>query len=50
MHIFINSKNPLGTPLNIADKDTGNNWSYHRVIWKDLDFDGDLDALTGTNI
>jgi len=21
-------------------------WSYHRVIWKDMDGDGDLDALT----
>lgn len=21
-------------------------WSYHRVVWKDMDLDGDLDALT----
>jgi hypothetical protein len=30
---------------NIASEDASD-WSYHRVIFKDMDFDGDLDALT----
>jgi len=31
---------------NIASLDV-EDWSYHRVLWKDMDGDGDLDALTG---
>ncbi|KAK3863385.1 hypothetical protein Pcinc_030835 [Petrolisthes cinctipes] len=42
------TSNPLGLisgPYNIASLDT-EEWSYHRTIWKDMDMDGDLDALT----
>ncbi|CAG7834280.1 unnamed protein product [Allacma fusca] len=35
---------PVG-PFTISSQDTVE-WSYHRVIWKDMDKDGDLDALT----
>jgi len=39
-------KSPPAGPWNIAASDTSD-WSYHRVVWTDIDRDGDLDALTG---
>ncbi|KAF2358546.1 hypothetical protein FHG87_010703, partial [Trinorchestia longiramus] len=35
---------PVG-PFNIASNDS-RDWAYHKVVWKDMDNDGDLDALT----
>jgi len=37
--------NPSETEMNIASSDA-KDYSYHRVIWKDMDGDGDLDAVT----
>ncbi|VDH96420.1 Hypothetical predicted protein [Mytilus galloprovincialis] len=32
-------------PYKLTDDQTGK-WFYHRVVWKDMDLDGDLDILT----
>lgn len=32
-------------PYKLTDDQTGK-WFYHRVLWKDMDLDGDLDILT----
>ncbi|XP_042220068.1 uncharacterized protein LOC121864928 [Homarus americanus] len=45
LQMYNTTKDPVLGPYNIASKDTLA-WSYHRVVWKDMDVDGDLDALT----
>ncbi|XP_045603920.1 uncharacterized protein [Procambarus clarkii] len=45
LQMYDTTKDPVLGPYNIASDDT-NDWSYHRVVWKDMDQDGDLDALT----
>ncbi|CAL8095604.1 unnamed protein product [Orchesella dallaii] len=46
LEIYDARTNPPTGPFNIAALDRNNDWSYHRVLWKDIDGDGDLDALT----
>ena len=46
LHIYDTSLTKPKLWANIASVDV-NDWSYHRVLWKDMDGDGDLDALTG---
>uniref|UniRef100_A0A0P4ZNF2 VCBS repeat-containing protein n=1 Tax=Daphnia magna TaxID=35525 RepID=A0A0P4ZNF2_9CRUS len=41
----MNAAIPADTEINIASSDV-KDYSYHRVIWKDMDGDGDLDAVT----
>ncbi|XP_063595419.1 uncharacterized protein LOC134772382 [Penaeus indicus] len=45
LQMYDTTKDPVDGPYNIARNDN-NAWSYHRVVWKDMDLDGDLDALT----
>ncbi|XP_037793535.1 uncharacterized protein LOC119589014 isoform X2 [Penaeus monodon] len=45
LQMYDTTKDPAEGPYNIASNDDGK-WAYHRVIWKDMDLDGDLDALT----
>lgn len=45
LQMYDTTQEPPVGPFNIASSDT-NDWSYHRVVWKDMDNDGDLDALT----
>ena len=33
-------------PWNMASEKTGLDWSYHNVLWLDIDGDGLKDALT----
>ncbi|XP_069133848.1 uncharacterized protein [Argopecten irradians] len=42
--VDISSSSPKG-PYKLTDDSTGK-WFYHRVIWKDMDADGDADAVT----
>jgi len=41
----MNADEPGQTVLNIASADE-KDYAYHRVLWKDMDGDGDLDAVT----
>ncbi|XP_046652459.1 uncharacterized protein LOC124343240 [Daphnia pulicaria] len=41
----MNAAVPAETEINIASGDI-KDYSYHRVVWKDMDGDGDLDAVT----
>lgn len=46
LEIFnMNAEDPTKTCINIASKDT-KDYAYHRVLWKDMDGDGDMDAVT----
>ncbi|XP_042881107.1 uncharacterized protein LOC122258899 [Penaeus japonicus] len=45
LQMYDTTKDPVDGPYNIAANDN-NAWSYHRVVWKDMDLDGDLDALS----
>ena len=39
------SQSPATGPYTLTDG-SGGNYFYHRVIWKDMDHDGDADILT----
>jgi len=41
----MNAADPTKTAINIASEDT-KDYAYHRVLWKDMDGDGDMDAVT----
>ncbi|XP_069938772.1 uncharacterized protein [Cherax quadricarinatus] len=45
LQMYDTTQDPVIGPYNIAANDS-DEWSYHRVVWKDMDIDGDLDALT----
>lgn len=42
--VDISGSTPQG-PYKLTDHTEGK-WFYHRVVWKDMDGDGDLDILT----
>ncbi|XP_068219643.1 uncharacterized protein [Palaemon carinicauda] len=43
--MYDTTKDPVDGPYNIASLDS-KDFSYHRIKWKDMDLDGDLDAVT----
>ncbi|KAK8385139.1 hypothetical protein O3P69_012143 [Scylla paramamosain] len=45
LQMYQTGRDPMPPAVDIASLST-NTWSYHRVVWKDMDLDGDLDALT----
>lgn len=45
LQMYDTTQSPPGGPVNIASLDE-NNWSYHKTLFKDMDNDGDLDALS----
>ncbi|XP_050739302.1 uncharacterized protein LOC127009867 [Eriocheir sinensis] len=45
LQMYDTTQDPLPPAVDIASLDS-QAWSYHRVVWKDMDLDGDLDALT----
>lgn len=45
LQMYDTSKDPPAGGVNIASLDE-NNWSYHKTIFKDMDNDGDLDAVS----
>jgi len=45
LQLYDTTQEPPSGPYNIASNDN-TDWAYHRVVWKDMDNDGDLDAIT----
>ncbi|XP_066980095.1 uncharacterized protein [Macrobrachium rosenbergii] len=45
LQMYDTTKDPVDGPYNIASLDS-KEFSYHRVRWRDMDLDGDLDAVT----
>ncbi|CAG0886498.1 unnamed protein product [Cyprideis torosa] len=45
LNLYFSDDEFWSSGVNIASLDQ-RTWSYHRVIWKDMDNDGDLDAVT----
>jgi hypothetical protein len=45
LQMYDTTQEPPVGPFNIASNDSID-WAYHKVVWKDMDNDGDLDALT----
>lgn len=40
------TSDPAQGPYKISDDDGKTEWFYHKVVWKDIDKDGLLDAVT----
>ncbi|KAL3842781.1 hypothetical protein ACJMK2_020767 [Sinanodonta woodiana] len=40
------SGNKIGRPIQVTAGDSTGSWFYHRVIWHDMDKDGDMDIVT----
>ncbi|XP_050739301.1 uncharacterized protein LOC127009866 [Eriocheir sinensis] len=45
LQMYDTTQDSVPPAVDIASLDN-QEWSYHRVVWKDMDLDGDLDALT----
>lgn len=45
--LYDTSSNPPKGPYYITNnRGADSSWFYHRIVWKDMDGDGDLDVLT----